>query len=152
MNNITTWDDIWFIFFYCIIWRTSHQRSLLRRKKIRVNKYNTTCEFFWPWPGLIALTEHKNISIPTQTPSLSYCSSTTEPPYMYHIRGEFFSDSVFSDGVQCSESVFRVLVKKTIIMRIHENNAYWLGTMDQDADSVWAMTLNCLGCINTYSQ
>ena len=62
------------------------------------------------------------------------------------------SDSVFSDRVQCSESVFRVLVKKAIIMHIHKNNVYWLGTMDQDADSVWVMTLNCLGCINTYSQ
>ena len=34
---------------------------------------------------------------------------------------------------------------KTIIMHIHENNAHSLATMDQDADSVWAMTLNCLG-------
>ena len=67
-------------------------------------------------------------------------------------RGEFFSDSVFSDRVQCSESVFRVLVKKPIIMHIHENNVYWLGAMDQDADSVWAMTLNCLGHNNVYCQ
>ena len=37
-------------------------------------------------------------------------------------------------------------------MCIHENNAYWLGAMDQDADSVWVMTLNCMGYINTYSQ
>ena len=69
-----------------------------------------------------------------------------------NLREEFFSDSAFSDRVQCSESVFRVLVKKTIIMHTHENNVYWLGMMDQDADSVWPMTLNCLGCINSYSQ
>ena len=57
---------------------------------------------------------------------------------------------------QRPSSVFRVSFqsarKKTIIMRIHDNNAYWLGAMDQDADSVRAMTLNCLGCINPYSQ
>ena len=35
--------------------------------------------------------------------------------------------------------------KKMIIMHIRENNAYSLATMDQDADSVWVMTLNCLG-------
>ena len=42
--------------------------------------------------------------------------------------------------------------KKMIIMRIHENNAYSLAAMDQDADSVWIMTLNCLGHNNVYSQ
>ena len=36
-------------------------------------------------------------------------------------------------------------------MHIHENNAYWLGVMDQDADSVWVMTLNCLGHNNAYN-
>ena len=56
----------------------------LRTVKIRVKKYKITYGFFWPWPGLIALIGHKNISIPTQTPSVSYCSLTTEPPYMYH--------------------------------------------------------------------
>ena len=39
-----------------------------------------------------------------------------------------------------------------IIMRIRENNAYLLTTMDQDADSVWVMTLNCLGHNNAYLQ
>ena len=42
--------------------------------------------------------------------------------------------------------------KKTIIMCIHENDAYLLAAMDQDADSVWIMTLNCLGHNNAYSQ
>ena len=42
--------------------------------------------------------------------------------------------------------------KKTIIMCICENNAYSLGAMDQDADCVWVMTLNCLGHNNAYSQ
>ena len=42
--------------------------------------------------------------------------------------------------------------KKTIIMHIHENNAYLLAVMDQDADSVSVMTLNCLGHNNAYSQ
>ena len=37
-------------------------------------------------------------------------------------------------------------------MCIHENNVYWLGAIDQEPDSVWAMTLNCLGYINVYSQ
>ena len=32
-------------------------------------------------------------------------------------------------------------------MHIHENNVYLLGGMDQDAESVWVKTLNCLGCI-----
>ena len=35
--------------------------------------------------------------------------------------------------------------KKMIIMHIHENSAYLLATMDQDADPVRVMTLNCLG-------
>ena len=39
-----------------------------------------------------------------------------------------------------------------IIMCICENNAYLLATMDQDADSVPVMTLNCLGHNNAYSQ
>ena len=42
--------------------------------------------------------------------------------------------------------------KKMIIMRIHENNVYSLAAMDQDADSVWVMTLNCLDNNNAYSQ
>ena len=50
---------------------------------------------------------------------------------------------------QCQTSEMRVslqtLVKKTIIMRICENNAYLLTAMDQDADSVWVMTLNWSG-------
>ena len=41
--------------------------------------------------------------------------------------------------------------KKMIIMHIHENNAYSLAAMDQDADSVWVMTLICLGHNNVYS-
>ena len=41
--------------------------------------------------------------------------------------------------------------KKTIIIHIHKNNAYLLAAMDQDADSVWVMTLNCLGHNNAYS-
>ena len=35
---------------------------------------------------------------------------------------------------------------------IHENNVYLLAVMDQDADSVCVMTLNCLGHNNVYSQ
>ena len=42
--------------------------------------------------------------------------------------------------------------EKTIIMHIHENNVYSLATMDQDADSVWVMTLDCLGHNNVYCQ
>ena len=37
-------------------------------------------------------------------------------------------------------------------MRICKNNAYSLVAMDQDADSVWVMTMNCLGHNNAYSQ
>ena len=40
--------------------------------------------------------------------------------------------------------------KKTIIMCICKNNAYWLAVMDQDADSVWVMTLNYLVCKYTF--
>ena len=39
-----------------------------------------------------------------------------------------------------------------IIMRICKNNVYSLVAMDQDADSVWVMTMNCLGHNNAYSQ
>ena len=42
--------------------------------------------------------------------------------------------------------------KKLIIMCIHENNVYSLATIDQDADFVWVMTLNCLRHNNVYSQ
>ena len=57
---------------------------------------------------------------------------------------------------QCETSVMRVSLegphKKMIVMHIHENNAYSLVAMDQDADSVWVMTLKCLGHNNAYSQ
>ena len=57
---------------------------------------------------------------------------------------------------QCETSIMRVSLegphKKPIIMCIHENNVYSLPTMDQDADSVWVMTLNCLGHNNVYSR
>ena len=81
-----------------------------------------------------------------------------EPPkiplYMWNsqLSRENFSQTQFSATEFSVQSQFSECLKKTIIMRIHENNAYWLGTMDQEADYVWMMTLNCLGCINTYSQ
>ena len=70
---------------------------------------------------------------------------------------EFFQGRIFLRlSFQRPSSVFRVSFqsahKKPIIMCTHENNAYWLGAMDQDVDSVWAMTLNCLGHNNVYSQ
>ena len=82
---------------------------------------------------------------PLQICSLDY-------PYPAHMQGRIFLRLSF----QWLSSVFRVSFqsarKKSIIMHIQENNAYWLGTMGQDADSVWAMILNCLGDNNMYSQ
>ena len=68
------------------------------------------------------------------------------------VRGRIF----LSLSSQRETSVMRVRFqrpcKKMIIMCIQENKAYSLAAMDQDADSVWVMTLNCLGHNNAYSQ
>ena len=53
----------------------------------------------------------------------------------------------FSNESQGSETL-----KKMIIMCICKNSAYFLGAMDQDADYIWDMTLNCLGHNNAHCQ
>ena len=70
----------------------------------------------------------------------SQCESSNYPQWQFSVW-DFRVESQFSDSL-----------KKMIIMRIHENNAYLLTVMDQDADSVWVMTLNCLGHNNGYLQ
>ena len=71
---------------------------------------------------------------------------------LHNYSGSNFPQLQFSVSDFRVESQFSDSRKKPIIMRIRENNAYLLTAMDQDADSVWVMTLNCLGYNNAYSQ
>ena len=63
-------------------------------------------------------------------------------PYHTLDRLEFSSVTVLSVRLQRWESVLRDVIKKQIIMRIHSIMLICCSSLDQEADTVWVMSLN----------